>query len=372
MSAAGDTPPPIRVLFVDDSKIQQGLWTRLLAQSDDIVVAGSVGCAEQIMESLATVQPDVILLDINLPGISGVEFLERADSRSLPPCIILSAFVHGAANLRARALAAGAVDIIAKPREGSPAEIKEVFGKVRSTILRVYHGPNGGALPAESCAVEVPEFGATAVSPALSERLRGSEGSPSIHTAILIGSSTGGPAVLAKILVKLRRPHPPVLIAQHISSKFTRSLARSLREQTGLHVVEARSGDAIQVNTVYVAPGNRHMRARLVNDIPMLLTVAPLPGCHHCPSVDEMMSSAVTAFGRRALGVLLTGMGTDGAAGLLAMHHAGCRTIVQDEASSTVFGMPRAAIERGGVDVVGSPDVIIDEIERWIRASKAG
>lgn len=369
MSTRASTSAPVRLLFVDDSRIQRGLWTRLLSQSSEITVVGALESAEEIPTALASLRPDVLLLDINLPGLSGVEFLEQCDLKKLPPCIIFSAFVRGTNKLRDQALAAGAASIISKPIQGSPAEIKEVFDTVRSAILRLHFGHDRAVTSSEGCAVQVPEFGARppAVTPA---HALATTAAPSTKRAIVIGSSTGGPSVLATILQELSRPHPPVLIAQHISSKFTRSLAKSLSEQTGLHVVEVRSGDAIQPNTVYVAPGNRHMRVRLANHVPMLMTIGGLPNMHHCPSINELMTSAVTVFGADALGIILTGMGDDGATGLLAMRRAGCRTLAQDEASSTVFGMPRAAIECGGVDRVGPPNVIIEEMHRWMMADK--
>jgi two-component system chemotaxis response regulator CheB len=360
----------VRVLFVDDSRIQRGLWTRLLSQSAEITVVGAIESAEEILPALASLSPDVIVLDVNLPGLSGVEFLEQSDRKELPPCIILSAFVRGATELRDRALAAGAASIISKPQHGSPSEIKDVFDTVRSAILDLHFGGDRSARSSDDFCVQVPEFGVRppSVTPGL---VHTKASAPLIQRAIVIGSSTGGPAALATILQALSRPHPPVLIAQHISSKFTRSLAKSLGEQTGLHVVEVRTGDAIKASTVYVAPGNRHMRVRLANGIAMLMTVGDLPNMHHCPSIDELMTSAVEVFGSNALGMILTGMGNDGATGLLAMRRAGCRTLAQDEASSTIFGMPRAAIERGGVDQVGPPSMLIDEMRRWMRASNA-
>ena len=203
MSTRASTSAPVRLLFVDDSRIQRGLWTRLLSQNSEITVVGALESAEEIPTALASLRPDVLLLDINLPGLSGVEFLEQCDLKKLPPCIIFSAFVRGTNKLRDRALAAGATSIISKPIQGSPAEIKEVFDTVRSAILRLHFGHDRAVTSSEGCAVQVPEFGARppAVTPA---HALATTAAPSTKRAIVIGSSTGGPAVLVLADAPLR------------------------------------------------------------------------------------------------------------------------------------------------------------------------
>ena len=360
----------ISVILVDDSKIQHGLMRRMFQQIEGLELVGGAHSAEKAMEVIEQFKPDVVLLDINLPGMSGLDFLERKGAHTLPPCIVLSAFVSSSEGMRKRAKKAGAADVISKPVHGSPEEIKEVFDNIQRAIFEAHHRRTGAPLrELRGSGANVPTF-----------RNEGTGDAPdaagstsairaiSIDVPIIVGSSTGGPSALATMLKAFPARHPPVVIAQHMPSTFTLSLARSLASETKLDVVEARTGDEIRPNRVYVGPGDRHLRLRKVKNVPTITTITDLPNQRYRPSIDVLMTSAMELFRARAIGVILTGMGRDGAEGLLAMRRAGCHTVVQDEASSTVFGMPRAAIKAGAAEAVVDVDELGPTILKWLQA----
>lgn len=344
-SAAIADSPSISVVLIDDSKIQHGLMKRMFQQVEGLELVGGATSAEKAVKLIEELKPDILLLDINLPGISGIDFLRRKGARNLPPCIVLSAFVGSSEGLRNKAREAGAVAVISKPTRGDPAEIKEVFDSIQQAIFVAHANRTGQPVQEVNLNTAVPTFGTSGTPSSHPSNTRTGTRPIALDVPIVIGASTGGPSALQDLLKSLPRRHPPIVIGQHMPSTFTLSLAKSLAHETNLAVTEARTGDVLRPNRVFVAPGNRHLRVRSLNGAPTITTIAQLPGCRHHPSIDVLMESVVDSVGGRAIGVLLTGMGRDGARGLLRMRTAGCHTVVQDEASSVVFGMPRAAIQ---------------------------
>ena len=244
--AAKQSDAVISVVLIDDSKIQHWLMRRMFQQVDGLEIVGGAHIAEKAMEAIEKFKPDVLLLDINLPGMSGLDFLERKGAHTLPPCIILSAFVSSSEGMRKRAKKAGAADVISKPVHGSTDEIKEVFDNIQRAIFEAHHRRTGTPLrELQEGGASVPTFRSEGASGAQDAASSSSTiRAISIDVPIIVGSSTGGPSALATMLKTFPSRHPPVIIAQHMPSTFTLSLARSLASETRLDVVEARTDES--------------------------------------------------------------------------------------------------------------------------------
>lgn len=329
MSAPPVRVLPVRVLIVDDSASMRAVLRRTLAADPDIEVVGMAPEPDTARAMIKDLNPDVITLDIEMPGMDGLSFLERIMRLRPMPVVMCSTLTARGADATIEALRLGAVDCIAKPT-GNPLDIAlgsanlcaTVKAAARSTVRR-----------AAECSVPL-----KAVPPS---SLR--------EVVIAIGASTGGVEALFVILKALPVHCPPVLIVQHMPAAFTRRFATRLDKECALTIVEARDGTPIQPGTVYIAPGGKtHMElAGGVHGRIKLSSNEPHGG--HRPSVDILFRS-VAALGPAAVGVILTGMGCDGAEGLLAMRTAGARTLGQNQDSCVVYGMPRAAFALGAVD----------------------
>jgi two-component system chemotaxis response regulator CheB len=343
---------PIRVLVVDDSAVMRKLLSAVLGRDPGIEVVATAVDGIVALQKLARFHPDVVTLDLEMPRMDGLDLLRQVVRQSGPPVLVVSAHTqHGAAQTLL-ALEMGAVDVVAKPRDvlkgGIDLLARELLGKVRAVAGRRWRRPR--ALPPPTFPRSRPASVDTA------------------RRVVAIGVSTGGPAALGYLLPRL----PPdlgaaVLVVQHMPEGFTAMLAERLNLACPLPVSEARDGEPLRSNHIYVAPGGRHLRVGAGEQgSPVLLTASGPRLSSHCPSVDVLFQSVAVELGSRAVGVLLTGMGEDGAAGLLAIRQALGRTFAQDEESSVVFGMPRAAIVRGAVEEVVSlermPDAIIGSI----------
>lgn len=321
---------PIRVLIVDDSAFMRQILAELLRGAADIEVVGAAMDANAAREQIKILNPDVLTLDINMPGMDGLEFLRRLMSLRPMPVVVISSLTQKGSDTAARALQLGAVDCVAKPdvglRDGLEAKQQELIGKVRAAAAA---RPRAQA-PARPA-----------------ERLK--SGGSTRHKVVLIGASTGGVEAITTIMNQLPAEIPPILITQHMPTGFTAAFARRLHAECAMQVEEASHGRLIEPGHVYLAPGGQHLevmrdgatlRCRVSN-------TPPVSG--HRPSVDVLFNSAAVCLGAEALGIILTGMGRDGANGLLAMRRAGARTLGQDEASCVVYGMPQAAMAAGAV-----------------------
>ena len=330
---------PIRVLVVDDSLSVCRVLASLLRAAPGVEVAGTAASGEQAVDAAVALSPDVVVLDLEMPGIGGLGALERIMVRRPTPIVLLSGVSGAAIADTVEGLARGAVDFVAKytpGRDTDPAELgRELVAKVR-----------------------------IAARAKVIRSLRRSEPSswtptpPSVRSAaaaqvLVIGASTGGPAAVRELLDGLRPAlSAGVLVVQHLPNRFTQTLAALLARQTGLHVREAGDGDRLEAGRVLLAPGNRH--ACFGRDGRVRLDDGPKKNGHR-PSIDLSMESAAAVFGARAAGVLLTGMGEDGARGLAAIRAAGGRTFAQDEESCTVYGMPMRAVQLGAAGEIDSP-----------------
>ncbi len=315
----------LRLLVVDDSAVVRQAMAALFAQQGDIEVAVA---SDPIiaMRKIATARPDVLLLDLELPRMSGMQFLEELMQRDPLPVVICSGLARRGTELALRALALGAVDIVERPRFG-------LRGFVAESALLLVECVRGAAR-------------------AQLRRPPSASAAPATMPLVAFGASTGGTEALRVVLEAMPADAPPMLIAQHMPAGFTAAFARQLDRTCRLRVAEAADGARLEPGLALVAPGGRHLRvARRAGALVAELDDGPLVSRHR-PSVDVLFRSVARVAGGDAVGVLLTGMGDDGADGLGEMKRAGAHTIAQNEATSVVFGMPREAIVRGAVDEV--------------------
>ncbi|MCP9469101.1 MAG: chemotaxis response regulator protein-glutamate methylesterase [Nitrospira sp.] len=338
----------IRVLTVDDSALMRQVLATLLSHDPDIEVVGSAPDPYIAREKIKALNPDVLTLDVEMPKMDGLTFLEKLMRGRPMPVVMVSTLTEAGCETTLRALELGAVDFITKPKidvqKGMSEVAQDLIDKVKSAAVARIRSPRSQA-PNSRSGVESEAFSVTLVC--------GPEAMlKTTDTIIAIGSSTGGTEAVKDILTALPSNTPPILITQHMPARFTRTWADRLNDLCRMSVKEAEDGDSVLPGHALIAPGGCHMvldrnGARYtvrVNQDP--------PVNRHRPSVDVLFDSVARYAGRNSIGVILTGMGGDGAKGLLVMKQAGARTIAQDEATCVVFGMPKEAIKLGGVDKV--------------------
>lgn len=326
-----------RVLVVDDSALMRGLLTEMINSSPDMEVVGAAPDAPTARELIKVLNPDVLTLDVQMPKMDGIEFLDRLMRLRPMPVVMVSSFTAAGSETTLRALELGAVDFIGKPRtdggrsiESYAEELVEKIRAAKSARLRrlaPVRTNEGSGLP------PVQRLG-----PAASGKI------------ILLGASTGGTEAIKEFLLGMPDNCPPILVVQHMPESFTGSFARRLDSLCAARVIEAQGNEKIVPGTVYIAPGHSHLQVKraAVGYVTELSNAPPVN--RHRPSVDVLFDSAASLLGRQAIGVILTGMGKDGAQGMLRMRQAGARTFGQDEASCVVYGMPREAFLVGAVE----------------------
>ncbi len=327
----------IKVLIVDDSAIVRKVLTEALSGEADIEVVGTAPDPFVARDKILSLQPDVLTLDIEMPRMDGVTFLKKLMHHHPMPVIVISSLGIASSRAALEALEAGAIDVLAKP--GGPQSV----GDLRLSLASKIRAAKVARLRAPA-----PKAAAPAAPPP-----RGPLGQPFPATAVIaIGASTGGTEAIQRVLIELPENSPGIVITQHIPAVFSRSFANRLNELCAIRVREAEDGDKVEPGLALVAPGNFHMLLQRspsgyrveIKDGPMV--------CYQRPAVDILFHSVARAAGSYATGAILTGMGSDGSQGMLAMKKAGARTIAQDEASCVVFGMPKEAIRVGAVDRV--------------------
>ena len=317
----------IRVLVVDDSPTMRQLVTRALQSDPGITVAGSAASALEARELIKQLNPDVMTLDVEMPEMDGISFLERVMRLRPMPVVMVSTLTAQGTETAVSALALGAVDCVVTPSAANPDSFDELPAKVKIAAKVKRRLPEQEPEPA-------PGFRGTY--------------KPD-NKVIAIGSSTGGVEALIAVLSRFPPNCAPTLITQHMPPVFTRNLAQRLDRMCAPQVLEATHGALLKSGTVYLAPGgDMHLEVSSGGQACVLKAGGPVNG--HCPSVDRLFTSIARNVGARAVGAILTGMGRDGAQGLLDMRRAGARTFAQDEASSVVYGMPRAAVELGAAE----------------------
>jgi two-component system, chemotaxis family, protein-glutamate methylesterase/glutaminase len=327
-----DPKSPIRVLIVDDSAVIRQLLTMLLAADPEIEVVGTAPDPYAARDAIKALNPDVVTLDVEMPRMDGLSFLRKIMELRPLPVLMISTLTQAGADVTIKALEIGAVDFVAKPKN-------DVVGAMESM---------GDELCAKVKAAARARVRARRVqAPAPAQRAPAALGAT--RRIVFVGASTGGVEALMQLLLGLPADCPPILVTQHMPERFTTSFASRLNNECAMTVCEAAHNQPVQAGHVYIAPGARHLEivrsgsgyACSVHDGP------PVSG--HRPSVDVLFRSAARVIGRNAVGVILTGMGKDGAEGLLEMRQAEATTLGQDEATSLIYGMPRAAFERGAV-----------------------
>lgn len=347
----GDT---IRVLIADDSLVAREMLSQILASDDAIEVVGIARNGQEAVEAVARLKPDLVTMDIHMPVMDGLEATEQIMAFTPTPILVVSSSVYGEGMGRAfDALAIGALEVIKKPEPKDWAALdaigRDVIRRVKIlSRVKVITHIRGRRTPA---------YGQQA------HAERDADHSVGQIALVAIGSSTGGPSALLNVLGRLPQDLPvPVVVAQHIADGFVPGLATWLDAGCKIKVAAAADGTLVEPGSAYLAATGTNMEV----DGRTLRFTDPKPGQLYIPSADTLFESVALSYSRRAVGVLLTGMGADGARGLLTMRHRGAPTIAQDEATSTVWGMPKAAIDADAVDKVLPVHEIAEEIERLI------
>jgi len=324
----------IKVLCVDDSALIRGLMSQIINEHDDMEVVAVAPDPLVARDLIKQHNPDVLTLDVEMPRMDGLDFLERLMRLRPMPVVMVSSLTRSGSEVTLRALELGAVDFVAKPEMGIRGGMLDYSDVIAQKI--------------RAAAASRPRRQQQAAKPRtlLRQPLVSSE------KLVILGASTGGPEAIRAVLEPLPPNSPAILIAQHMPAGFTNSFAQRLNRLCRVAVKEAEDGERILPGHTYIAPGDRHLKLARSGADYMVALDSSAPVNRHKPSVDVLFHSAAEQAGRNAIGVLLTGMGKDGALGLRAMREAGATTLAQDEETSLVFGMPREAIAVGGASEV--------------------
>ncbi|UDF30678.1 UNVERIFIED_ORG: chemotaxis response regulator protein-glutamate methylesterase [Roseateles sp. XES5] len=351
----------IRVLIIDDSASVRQALTHVLEEDPEIEVMGAASdpfmAAKKIQEEI----PDVITLDVEMPRMDGITFLRKIMSQRPIPVVMCSSLTEEGSETLMQALEAGAVDIILKPKISAADHLAESGTRIREAVKGAAVARLGTNRRSAAASGPTAKLTADAVLPPPSGRAM----AKTTEMVACIGASTGGTEALRVLLEQLPANSPGIVIVQHMPEKFTAAFAKRLNSLCEVEVKEAVHGDPVLRGHVLIAPGDRHMMLeRQGARYHVAVREGPLVSRHR-PSVDVLFRSAARAAGANAMGVIMTGMGDDGARGMNEMHQAGAYTVAQDEASSVVFGMPKEAIAHGGVDRI----LPLDQIAREILAA---
>ncbi|MBE6090306.1 MAG: chemotaxis response regulator protein-glutamate methylesterase [Clostridium beijerinckii] len=338
----------IRVLIVDDSIVFREAISRGISTASNIEVVGKAVDPYDARDKLLELNPDVMICDVQMPKLNGVEFIKRLLPQYKIPIIVVSSI----SDVVFDAMDAGAVDFLSKPDARTPNGfeifINELIIKIRGAV-NVNLSANLGQI-------------------SKSTSNRGMEKSVNVRNKVIaIGASTGGTEAIYNLLKNLPKDIPGIIIVQHIPPVFSKMFADRLNLQTQFTVKEAQTGDTIEPGKVLIAPGDKHMKLKKAADKYIVETIQGNKVNGHCPSVDVLFESVAKVASKNGIGVILTGMGHDGAVGLMSMRRAGARTIGQDQKSSVVYGMPKVAFEIGAVEkqvaISSIPNVICDMLK---------
>ncbi len=330
----------IRVLIVDDSALIRGVMTEILSQDSEIEVIGAAPDPYAARDKIKTLAPDVLTLDVEMPKMDGLTFLHKLMAARPMPVVMVSSLTDKGAATTMQALEAGAVDFVTKPTVDIQHGLEDLAQQITSKVKAAAQATVKKRTPPADCADRIK---------ALAQQ---SAMIKTTDTIIAIGSSTGGTEALREMLEVLPPNTPPILMTQHMPERFTKTFADRLNELCQIGVKEAQEGDSVLPGQALLAPGNYHMELRRSGARYYVTLNQEPPVNRHRPAVDPMFQSVAKFAGANSVGVILTGMGNDGAAGMLDMKKAGAFNLAQDEASCVVFGMPKEAIKAGGVDKI--------------------
>jgi two-component system chemotaxis response regulator CheB len=326
------------VLVVDDSALYRRMISDILAGSGEFLVVGTAANGMEGLQLVHSLQPDLVTMDLQMPELDGLGAIGYIMSEAPRPIVVVSAYAGPGSEATIRALELGAVELVAKDGAPGPGAAIRLAPRLLEA-MRAAQAAVIGRLPA----LARPKRGSVAIAPKTGQA----------RFVVAVASSTGGPRALAELIPSLvTGQEAAYVVAQHMPPRFTTSLAERLAAMSQLAVVEARHGEPVRPDTVYIAPGDWHMRVEAGAEEPTIALdqAAPIWGVR--PSADPLFNSVAQVWGRSAFGVVLTGLGRDGAMGLKAIHDAGGWGIAQDQASSTVWGMPKSAVQGGGADEV--------------------
>lgn len=327
----------IKVLVVDDSALVREILSKGLAGDPRIEVVGTASDPYVARDKIVQLKPDVLTLDVEMPRMDGVEFLRRLMPQYPLPVVMVSALTKKGAEITLAALEAGAVEVVTKPSTDIARGLSAMLGDLRDKV-KIAASVNVSAWKKNQ---------RTALKPAKVDSHALAE---STDKVIAIGASTGGTQAIRRIIQGFPSTMPGIVIVQHMPASFTRHFAESLDSISRMEVKEAQTGDRVMPGRVLIAPGGLHMKVRRSGGIYQVNCQKGENVNGHCPSVEVLFQSVAKYVGANAIGVMLTGMGGDGAEGMLAMRQAGARTLAQDEATSVVFGMPKVAYQLGGAE----------------------
>ncbi len=350
----------IAVLIVDDSAVVRQVLQGVLGVDPDINVIGAAADPIFAMDKMRQQWPDVIVLDVEMPRMDGISFLRKIMAERPTPVVICSTLTEQGAETTMQALDAGAVSIVTKPKMGLKRFLEDSSSDIVATVKAVAGAKVRKTSPRPAARVaEKKTADAVLAAPASGPLTRTTE------RIVALGTSTGGTQALEEVLTRLPRVCPGIVIVQHMPEKFTAAFAARLNSLCEIEVKEAAHNDRVVPGRALIAPGGRHMLLKRSGAQYYVEVIeGPLVN-RHIPSVDVLFRSVAKSAGKNALGIIMTGMGDDGAAGLLEMRNAKSRTIAQDEASCVVFGMPKEAIKRGGAEQIMALSTIPAAILDW-------
>lgn len=333
-------PVPVRkikVLIIDDSALIRSILKEVINSFPDMEAVGAAANPLQAREMIKTLNPDVLTLDVEMPQMDGLTFLEKLMRLYPLPVLMISSLTERGSEAALRSLELGAVDFLPKPKIGIVEGIHEYANEIAEKIRVAFNTKVRPAAPGRPTIASLPPLGNSI---ATTEKL------------IVVGSSTGGTEAIKEFLIRMPADAPGILIAQHMPEAFTKSFAARLDSLCKIQVLESAGNERVLPGHAYIAPGHSHLMVkRNGSNYVTELSQAP-PVNHHRPSVEVLFRSAAHVAGKNVIGVMLTGMGRDGAVAMLEMRQAGAYNLAQDEATSVVFGMPREAIAMGAVDEV--------------------
>lgn len=331
----------IKVLVIDDSALIRSVMRELINQEKDMECVGAAPDPLVARDMIKSLNPDVLTLDVEMPKMDGLDFLERLMRLRPMPVVMVSTLTERGSDITFRALALGAVDFVSKPKIDIQRGMEE-YGREITDKIRAAAQARVRKTVASSMADLQERFSADAILPSVAGRFSSTE------KLIIIGASTGGTEAIKEVLTRFPADMPGILVTQHMPEAFTKSFADRLNSLCKISVKEAEHNERILPGHAYIAPGHSHLLLKRSGANYMTELSQGPPVNRHRPSVDVLFRSAANVAGANALGIILTGMGKDGAQGMLEMRQAGAYTVAQDEASCVVFGMPREAIAVGG------------------------